>query len=109
MSDDTRDTITAVAIILIPGIIAIFAILQFTVYDYKVVLISPTEEQVLDLYKSSETDRFWVREAHAVKGERSLIEATIGVRRSDGGEERVREQLDELGLEYYVVGKAGKK
>ena len=85
----------------------VFFLDHFSVSDYQVVLISPTEEQVLALYKqTSEQNRFWVRGAHAVKGEHSLIEATIGVRRSDGGEDRVREVLDGLGLEYYLVGRA---
>lgn len=87
------------AIVLPPSLI-------FATEDYKVVLINPTEEQVLDLYKStSERSKFWVREAHAVKGEQSLVEATIGVRQS-GGEEKLQRELDKLGLEYYILGKA---
>lgn len=76
----------------------------FGTVDCRVALINPTEEQILELYKSnSETDRFWVREAHAVKGENSIVETTLGVRATDGGETRVREVLEELGLEYYII------
>jgi len=83
----------------------IFLMVLSNTSDYTVVLINPTEEQVLELYKqTSEETGFWVKEVHAVKGERSLLEVTIGVRALEG-ERRVREELEELRLDYYLVGR----
>ena len=80
--------------------------IPFETQDYKVVLINATAEQVLDLYESSgDVNLFWVRETRAVKGESSILEAQIGVRKLHG-EKKVREVLDELGIECYIVTKA---
>lgn len=81
----------------------IFMIL-FGTLDYTVVLINPSDEQVLQLYKAHNTQEgFWVRNIHVIKGERSLLESTVGVHILDG-ESKVRETLDELGIDYYLVG-----
>ena len=71
----------------------------------KVVLIDPSREQVLELYRTSSGDeRFWVREIHQVKGENSILEATVSVRFLREGEPRIREELEKLDLDYYILG-----
>ncbi len=100
-----KDTLVTILIIGVTFCSMWFPTTQFRVMDYTTVLINPTEEQVLSLYKaSSEEDRFWVREIHAVKGENSILEASIGVRFSEG-EDKIKETLNELGVDYYIVPK----
>lgn len=84
---------------------SLWGMMKFSVSEYKVVLINPTEEQVLQLYKSGGNNkRLWVREIHSVKGENSILEATIGVRKSDGGEIKIVSVLEKLQLDYYSLG-----
>ena len=72
------------------------------VQQFTVVLTGPTEERIWELYKSSGgSKKFWVVRANVVKDD--LIEVTLGIRRRDG-EDRLREYLNSLGLDYYIVG-----
>ena len=88
--------------------VMIFLIVSFTFFgvtDYRVVLINPTEEQLIDLYKTPENNRVWINGIHHVKGDASLQEAIIGVRDRDGGINKIHDLLYGLGIDHYITGK----
>jgi len=82
---------------------------NFSTREYSVVMQSPTEEQILGIYSSSnDENRFWVEETSKIYGDNSLVELKVIVRRSEG-EVKIEEVMDKIGITNYAIGYAGRR
>lgn len=87
----------------------VLSVCHFATEEYVVVMQSPTEEQVMEVYDySGEENRFWVQDVSKVYGDDSLVEVRVLVRRSEG-EARIEAVMDSMGISSYVIGEPGRR